>query len=48
MTFSESPAGIRRHAPGFGEHGEELARELGYDEAAIANLVAAGALIRPS
>jgi crotonobetainyl-CoA:carnitine CoA-transferase CaiB-like acyl-CoA transferase len=34
-TFSASPTGIRRQAPRFGEHGEEVARELGYDEAAI-------------
>jgi len=48
VTFSESPADIRRHAPTFGEHGLEVARELGYDDAAIAGLVASGALIRPS
>ncbi len=48
VTFSASPADIRRHAPRFGEHGEEVARELGYDEASIADLLASGALIPPS
>jgi crotonobetainyl-CoA:carnitine CoA-transferase CaiB-like acyl-CoA transferase len=48
VTFSESPAGIRRHAPQFGEHGTEVARELGYDDAAIAELLASGALIPPA
>ena len=48
VTFSASPASIRRHAPQFGEHGPELARELGYDEAAIADLLASGALIPPT
>jgi crotonobetainyl-CoA:carnitine CoA-transferase CaiB-like acyl-CoA transferase len=47
-TFSASPADIRRQVPRFGEHSEELARELGYDEAAIADLRASGALIPPS
>ena len=48
VTFSESPAGIWRHAPRYGEHGQEVARELGYDEAAIADLLASGALIPPA
>ena len=48
MTFSASPADIRRHAPRFGEHGEAVARELGYDEASIADLLASGALIPPA
>jgi hypothetical protein len=38
VIFSASPAGIRRHAPRFCEHGE----------AAIADLRASGALIPPS
>jgi crotonobetainyl-CoA:carnitine CoA-transferase CaiB-like acyl-CoA transferase len=45
VTFSESPGGIRTHAARFGEHSQEIARELGYDDAAIADLVAKGALI---
>jgi len=32
----------------FGEHGEEVARERGCDDAAIADLRASGALIPPS
>jgi crotonobetainyl-CoA:carnitine CoA-transferase CaiB-like acyl-CoA transferase len=48
VSFSDSPAEIRRHAPGFGEHGEELARELGYDDTAIKNLLGSGALLPPS
>jgi len=48
VTFSESPADIRRHAPLFGEHSQAVARELGYDEASIADLLASGALIPPA
>jgi hypothetical protein len=44
VTFSESPADIRRHAPLFGEHSQAVARELGYDEASIADLLASGRL----
>ena len=35
---------LRRGLPKAGEHGAEIARELGYDEAAIARLRASGAL----
>ena len=35
---------LRRDLPGAGEHGAEIARELGYDEATIARLKASGAL----
>jgi crotonobetainyl-CoA:carnitine CoA-transferase CaiB-like acyl-CoA transferase len=48
VNFSASPATIRTHAPSFGEHSQELARELGYDDAAIGALLASGALIAPS
>jgi crotonobetainyl-CoA:carnitine CoA-transferase CaiB-like acyl-CoA transferase len=48
VTLSASPAAIRTHAPRFGEHSREVARELGYDEAAIGALVASGALIDPA
>jgi crotonobetainyl-CoA:carnitine CoA-transferase CaiB-like acyl-CoA transferase len=48
VTFSASPADIRQHAPRFGEHSEAVARELGYDEASIADLLASGALIPPA
>jgi crotonobetainyl-CoA:carnitine CoA-transferase CaiB-like acyl-CoA transferase len=45
VTLSASPATIRTPAPRFGEHSRDVARELGYDEAAIAALLASGALI---
>ena len=45
VKFAKSPASIRSHAPRFGEHGAEILRELGYDEATIATMTAAGALI---
>jgi crotonobetainyl-CoA:carnitine CoA-transferase CaiB-like acyl-CoA transferase len=48
VTFSASPASIRRPAPRFGEHSQEVARELGYDEAAVTALLASGALIPAS
>jgi crotonobetainyl-CoA:carnitine CoA-transferase CaiB-like acyl-CoA transferase len=48
VTFSEWAAGIRRRTPRFGERGEEVARELGYHEVAIADRRASGALIPPS
>ncbi|HVQ74987.1 MAG TPA: CoA transferase, partial [Candidatus Binatia bacterium] len=45
VTFSASPASIRMHAPRFGEHSQAVARDLGYNEAEVAALVASGALI---
>jgi crotonobetainyl-CoA:carnitine CoA-transferase CaiB-like acyl-CoA transferase len=47
VTLSASPAAIRTHAPRFGEHSREVARELGYDEAAIGAMLASGALLAP-
>jgi crotonobetainyl-CoA:carnitine CoA-transferase CaiB-like acyl-CoA transferase len=47
VTLSASPAAIRTPAPRFGEHSRDVARELGYDEAAIGALLASGALIAP-
>jgi len=45
LTMTASPPAIRTHAPGFGEHSRELARELGYDDTAIDTLLSSGALI---
>lgn len=45
VKFSKSPGSIRSHAPQFGEHGAEILRELGYDEAAITEMMSSGALI---
>ncbi len=45
VRFAKSPGAIRSHAPRFGEHGREVLRELGYDEAALREMAASGALI---
>ena len=40
--FSRSPAGVSRHAPCLGEHGDEALAELGLSEAERADLRAKG------
>ena len=45
LTMTASPPAIRTHAPSFGEHSREVARELGYDDTAIDTLLSSGALI---
>lgn len=45
--FSETPADVRRPAPGIGEHGREILTEIGYDPAAIDELASHGILILP-
>ncbi len=40
--FSKTPTAIERHAPGKGEHTDEILGELGHDAAAIARLREAG------
>jgi crotonobetainyl-CoA:carnitine CoA-transferase CaiB-like acyl-CoA transferase len=42
VRLSETPGGIRHRAPVLGEHTSELLAEIGYDEAAVAALRAAG------
>jgi crotonobetainyl-CoA:carnitine CoA-transferase CaiB-like acyl-CoA transferase len=43
VNFSATPASVdRRHAPRLGEHTREMLREVGWDEARIDALVAAG------
>ena len=45
--FSASPAGLHRMAPNLGEHTREVLREAGYDEAGIAALIEAKAVLAP-
>ena len=42
-TFDRTPTSLRRPAPRLGEHSAEVLREAGYDEAAIAAMLASGA-----
>jgi formyl-CoA transferase len=42
MSLSETPPSVRRPAPDLGEHTREVLHELGYDEEAITEIVAAG------
>lgn len=46
--WSETPAEPVRQAPMLGEHGAELLREAGYDEASIEALIAEGVLGAPA
>ena len=43
VRLSDSPATVRRQAPGYGEHTREVLLEAGYDAAAVAALTTAGA-----
>jgi crotonobetainyl-CoA:carnitine CoA-transferase CaiB-like acyl-CoA transferase len=43
-TWSESTPEITRHAPQLGEHSCEILREVGYDEATIAQLLLDGVI----
>ena len=43
QTWSKSQPDVRRHAPSLGEHSNEILREAGYDDAAIAAMRASGA-----
>lgn len=44
VLFSDSPASVRRQAPGIGEHNAEILSEIGFDRAAIEALAAKGVL----
>jgi crotonobetainyl-CoA:carnitine CoA-transferase CaiB-like acyl-CoA transferase len=46
VTFSETPADVRRHAPRLGEHTAEILREAGLDETAIDALLSSGAAMQ--
>jgi crotonobetainyl-CoA:carnitine CoA-transferase CaiB-like acyl-CoA transferase len=43
ISFSETPADIRRHAPRLGEHTVEILKEAGLDEASINAMIESGA-----
>ena len=44
MTFSETPADVRRLQPRLGEHSVEVLREAGYSQADIDGMLASGAV----
>ena len=45
VKLSATPARVRRPAPTFGQHTAEVLGELGYDQAAIKQLAAVGAVV---
>jgi crotonobetainyl-CoA:carnitine CoA-transferase CaiB-like acyl-CoA transferase len=47
VKLSATPGAVRRPAPALGEHTDEVLRELGYDDGAIAALREAGAIAGP-
>src|ERR1700722_2295572 len=47
IKFSETPGGVRRAAPVFGQHTQEVLRELGYSDEEIDRFVSLGAVQIP-
>ncbi|NYT62475.1 CoA transferase [Alcaligenaceae bacterium] len=45
MKLSDSPIGVRRHAPRLGEHSRELLTEIGYSKDKIVALATSGAIL---
>jgi crotonobetainyl-CoA:carnitine CoA-transferase CaiB-like acyl-CoA transferase len=45
IKFSETPGKVRTGAPFYGQHTREVLREAGFDETALADLLAAGAVM---
>lgn len=43
VKFSATPGGVRYPAPAYGQHTAEVLREIGFPEARIAAMIAAGA-----
>jgi crotonobetainyl-CoA:carnitine CoA-transferase CaiB-like acyl-CoA transferase len=48
IKFSETPGGVRRAAPVFGQHTREVLRETGYSDAEIDRLAEQGAIQMPA
>jgi crotonobetainyl-CoA:carnitine CoA-transferase CaiB-like acyl-CoA transferase len=47
IKFSETPGGVRRAAPVFGEHTREVLRDHGYSDAEVDQMAAVGAVQTP-
>jgi crotonobetainyl-CoA:carnitine CoA-transferase CaiB-like acyl-CoA transferase len=48
IKFSETPGGVQRPAPTFGQHTREVLRESGYSDAEIDRLAEQGAIQLPA
>jgi crotonobetainyl-CoA:carnitine CoA-transferase CaiB-like acyl-CoA transferase len=48
IKFSDTPGGVCRPAPVFGQHTREVLREHGYSDAEIDQMVAQGAIQLPA
>jgi crotonobetainyl-CoA:carnitine CoA-transferase CaiB-like acyl-CoA transferase len=48
IKFSDTPGGVRRAAPLFGQHTREVLREAGYTDAEIDHLAQQGAIQLPA